>query len=100
MFTLASCSVTGRPIQHYPDLYRGSIIFVDFPFQCGGSVSGVEFYAERAGTFYFSAWRPSASGDSWTLRGYNTILSKGEGAQVNRRWRVCVWRGGGEGGER
>ena len=87
---LVSClpflgSVTPRPIQHYPDLYRGSIIFVDFPFQCDGSVSGVEFYAERAGTFYFSAWRPSASGDSWTLLGYNTIVSEEQGTQVNGR---------------
>ena len=80
-----SCSVTPRPIQHYPDLYRGSIIFVDFPFQCSGSVSAVELYAERAGTFYFTAWRPSASGDSWTLLGYNVIVSEGDGAQVTER---------------
>ena len=57
---------------------------MDFPFQCGGSLSAVEFYGERAGTFYFSAWRPSASGDSWTLLGYNAIVSEGEGTQVNR----------------
>ena len=88
----ASCSVTPRPIQHYPDLYRGSIIFVDFPFQCSGSVSAVEFYAERAGTFYFSAWRPSASGDSWMFLGYSAIESEREGSQVIGR------RGDGEGG--
>ena len=82
VFIPVSCSVTPRSIQHYPDLYRGSIIFVDFPFQCNGSVSAVEFYAERAGTFYFTAWRPSASGDSWTLLGYNVIVSEGDGAQV------------------
>ena len=90
----ASCPVTPRPIIFYREWYRGNVIFVDYPFQCSGPVAAVEFYAIRAGTFYFSAWRPSATGDSWTLLGYNAIVSEGEGAQVTRR------RGGVLGGVR
>ena len=76
------CSVIQRPIRRYPDLYRGSVIFVDFPFQCSGPVTGLEFYAQNIGPFYMSVWRPSPSGDSWTLIGYNHILATEQGAQV------------------
>ena len=80
---LVQCVGSQREIQHYDDLYRGSIIFVDYPFQCAGPVSGLQFYAERAGTFYLSVWRPNGAGDSWSMLGYNTIISEAEGAQVN-----------------
>ena len=89
---ILECVVTPRPIRNYPDLYRGSVIFVDFPFQCSGTVTAVEFHASRAGTFYLSAWRPSASGTSWTLLGTYTITSAHSGAQVILRGYFLMYR--------
>ena len=77
--------MTPRPIRSYPNFYRGSTIFVDFAFQCSGTITAVEFEARRAGTFYLSAWRPSASGTSWTLLGTHTIISAQSGPQVTLR---------------
>ena len=76
------CSVNQRPIRRYPDLYRGSVIFVDFSFQCRGTVTGLEFWAQNIGPFYLSMWRPSASGDSWTLIGFNLITAVRRRRQV------------------
>ena len=81
-YIFAECAATRRPIRHYPDVWLGLMVMVDFEFQCDGDVTDVEFYAEDSGTFYFSAWRPSSCGDSWTLLGFNKITSQGEGAQV------------------
>ena len=81
----APCDVVQRPIRNYPDVYGGSIIYVDFPFQCSGLVTGVQFFAENRLDFYLSAWRPSASGDSWTLIWYTIIVPQRMRAQVGMR---------------
>ena len=74
--------MTTRPLRHYNGLYKGLAVFVDYTFGCNGVVTALEFTAEKAGTFYFSSWRPSASGTSWSLLAYNTITSTGSGLQV------------------
>ena len=78
IFVLVECTRTSRPMHNYPDLYRGSTIFVDFTFQCNGLLFGVDLYVKRSGTVYFTAWRPSASGTSWSLIGItNAIVVEG-----------------------
>ena len=81
-YFILECSITKRPVQDLPALYKGLTIFVDFPFQCDGQISSVEFYARHSGNFYLSAWRPSPNNDQWELHGFVNITSEQEGLQV------------------